>query len=67
MVLPIPATTDAERAQTLDAALAALGLAIEREWREGVLTHMRMIAEAARLVLEFPLDDEIEAAPIFIP
>ncbi|HUK08788.1 MAG TPA: DUF4089 domain-containing protein [Stellaceae bacterium] len=67
MAPPIPIMTDTERAQALDAELAVLGLTIEEGWREGVLTHVRMIGDAARLVLEFPLGDEIEAAPIFIP
>jgi len=64
-----PATliTEPDQSKALDATTAALGLVVEPEWREAVLLHMRVIGAAAQLLLEFPLDDEIEAAPIFRP
>ncbi len=51
----------------LDAALAAMGLAIDPAWRPSVLANLRRNAEIARLFLEFPLDDGEEPAPVFAP
>ena len=51
----------------LDAALAQQGLPIAPEWQAGVLAHFEAIAKAAALVLAVPLDDEVEAAPIYTP
>jgi len=60
-----PADTDYVAA--LDATSALLGLEIEPAWREAILAHMKVIGEAAQLVQEFPLADEIEPAPVFQP
>ena len=51
----------------LDAAAALQGLTIAPEWRAAVLAHFEAITKAAELVLAVPLDDEVEAAPIFTP
>ena len=59
--------TDKDRAAALDAALVLLGLAIEPEWREAILAHMKITGEAAALLLDFPLDDELEPAPVYHP
>ncbi|WP_248304465.1 DUF4089 domain-containing protein [Breoghania sp. L-A4] len=44
-----------------------MGLTIEEDWRPSVVANMAATAAAAALVLDFPLDDEIEPAPVFIP
>lgn len=62
-----PTPTDEDRAAALDAAIALLGLTIEPGWREAILAHMKVTGEAAQLVLEFPLEDELEPAPVFRP
>jgi hypothetical protein len=62
---PIP--TDEDRAATLDATTALLGLAIEPAWREAILAYMKVISEAAQLVLEFPLEEDVEPVPVFRP
>ena len=62
-----PPPSDEDRAAFLDAAIEMLGLAVAPEWRAEVLAHMKVTAEAARLVLDFPLDDELEPAPVFMP
>ncbi len=49
----------------LDAAAALQGLTIAPEWRAAVLAHFEAIAKAATLVLAIPLEDEIEAAPVY--
>lgn len=46
-------------------AAAVMGLTIAPEWREAVLANLRATAAAAQLVLEFPLPDELDAAPVF--
>ncbi len=58
---------DKERAATLDAMLRLLDLTIAEAWRATALANMKVIDEQARLVLEFPLEDEDEPAPIFTP
>lgn len=52
-------------AALIDASLALSGQRMDHAWREGVLAHMSAIATAAKLVLDFPLDDEIEQAPVY--
>jgi hypothetical protein len=59
--------TDEEREILLDAALAVFDLDIEPQWRESVLSHLKVAEEQARLVLCFPLEDELVPAPIYLP
>ena len=56
-----------DAARYLDGAAAALALEIAPEHRPGVLANLERLAEAARLVMEFPLPDATEAAPVFRP
>ncbi|MBD2744554.1 DUF4089 domain-containing protein [Coleofasciculus sp. FACHB-1120] len=60
-------TTDdiAEEYVNLMAKLIDLPLAPEHH--PGVVENLRKIAAIAQLVNEFPLPDEIEAAPVFQP
>ncbi|MFC3694097.1 DUF4089 domain-containing protein [Chenggangzhangella methanolivorans] len=51
----------------LDAAAALLGLRVAPQWRASVLAHLGVTVTAARLVDAFPLEDEMEPAPIFAP
>ncbi|KZM49433.1 DUF4089 domain-containing protein [Labrenzia sp. OB1] len=44
-----------------------MGLAVDDDWREGVEANMAATARAAELVLAFPLEEEVEAAPVFVP
>lgn len=44
-----------------------MGLAIEDDWRPMVEANMTATAKAAALVLSFPLEDDVEAAPVFVP
>ena len=66
MTLP-HSPTDEERAAGLAATAKLLGLTVAPQWREEILFHMKVLAEAAQLLAEFPLDDAIEPAPIFAP
>jgi hypothetical protein len=49
------------------AAAAMIGLEIHAEHRPGVVLNVERIAEMAALVMQFPLPDDIEAAPIYRP
>jgi hypothetical protein len=49
----------------IDGAIASAGLTIEPEWRPGIDAHFEAIAKAAALVIELPLDDELDPAPVF--
>ena len=51
----------------VDDGAKLLGLTILPEWRPTVVQHLVRTAEAAEVVLAFPLDDQIELAPVFEP
>lgn len=42
-----------------------LGLTIEDDWRPIVEAHIAATQKSAALVLEFPLEDAVEPAPVF--
>jgi hypothetical protein len=67
MTKPSPIPIDNQREATLNAAVGLLGLAIDPTWRSAILTHMKVTGAAAALILEFPLEDEINPAPVFRP
>jgi predicted ATP-grasp superfamily ATP-dependent carboligase len=54
-------------AALVDAAASLLELRIDPAYRDGVAEHLARILTAAALVTEFPLPDDIEAAPVFRP
>jgi hypothetical protein len=49
----------------LDANAALLGIDVAPEWREAVRMHLRITGDLAQRVLEFPLPDEADPAPVF--
>jgi Protein of unknown function (DUF4089) len=51
----------------VDAAAALIGLPLDLAHRPGVIINMQRIAEMAALVMAFPLSDETEPAPVFLP
>ena len=57
--------TDAELDAFMDASATALGISIAPEWREAVRSNLAAVFRMAPLVLEFPLEDEAEPAPVF--
>ena len=62
---PALALDPASLKQQADAAIASAGLKVEPEWRAGIDAHFEAIARAAALVMEFPLHDELDPAPVF--
>jgi hypothetical protein len=51
----------------VDAAAALIDLPIAPEHRPGVVLNLGRVAAMAALVMEFPLPDDVEAAPVFRP
>ena len=51
----------------VDAAAALIGLPIDPAHRPGVVLNLERIAQMAALVMDFPLPDETEPAPVFRP
>jgi len=51
----------------VDAAAALIGLRIDPAHRPGVIVNFERLAQMAALVMEFPLPDETEPAPVFRP
>jgi hypothetical protein len=51
----------------VDAAAALIGLPIDPAHRPGVVVNLERLAQMAALVMEFPLPDEAEPAPVFRP
>lgn len=64
-----PARRRAAKPDAIDtliaASAAALALPIAPSWRADVKFHLQLILAHAARVDEFPLPDEIEAAPVF--
>ena len=57
--------TDAELDAFMDASAAVLGIVIAPEWRDAVRANLAVTFRLGALVLEFPLPDEAEPAPVF--
>lgn len=60
-----PLPEDAALLAYLDGAVALHGIPADPAWRPEMLANMKAVANAARLVLSFPLGDEAEPAPVF--
>ncbi len=54
-------------AQYMETAAELIDLPIDPEYRPGVIANLERIAEMVRLITEFPLDLEMEPAPVFYP
>ncbi|MCK0209077.1 DUF4089 domain-containing protein [Starkeya koreensis] len=51
----------------LDSGLRLAGLPLESELRPRVLMHLATAFAMAKLVTDFPLPDEAEPAPVYVP
>ncbi len=60
-------TDQINSAECVDQIAALIGLPLNPEHRPGVVTNFERIQAIAQLVMEFPLPDLIEAAPVFKP
>lgn len=61
----MPLLDDEAAGAIVDATAPMLGIAIDPAWRSAVVANLRATANAARLVLDVPLEDELEPAPVF--
>lgn len=53
--------------QLVDLLSDFIGLPLDSEHRPGVIANLERNAAIAQQVMEFPIPDEIEVAPIFQP
>jgi len=60
-------TDHIDSAKCVDHIAALIGLPLDPEYRPGVATNFERLQAIAQLVMEFPLPDTIEAAPVFEP
>ncbi len=51
----------------IDASLPLLDLTVSEGARPGVKLNLEIAARLSRLVLDWPLDDEAEPAPVYVP
>ena len=65
MTQALPTLDDATALALVDAMAPMLGIAVDPDWRDAVATNLVTVANAARLVLDVPLADELEPAPVF--
>jgi hypothetical protein len=65
MTSPRKKSSQADIESMVDANAAALGLRLEAAHRPGVLLNFERIALQAQTLMEFPLGDETELAPVF--
>ncbi|HVC62163.1 MAG TPA: DUF4089 domain-containing protein [Acetobacteraceae bacterium] len=49
----------------IDAGTSLLGIPVRPEWRAAIRQHLGVSFDLARLVLDFPLPDEADQAPVF--
>jgi hypothetical protein len=64
---PSPASDGAALILYAERMAAAVGLPLDPARKAAVAQHLAILLAAASLVLEFPLPDEVEAAPVFEP
>lgn len=57
--------TDAILDAFIDASAMLLGLTIQPEWRDPVRANLAVSLKMGALVMDFPLSDDAEPAPVF--
>jgi hypothetical protein len=62
-----PAPDPAEAREYAERAAAAIGLPLSAERIPAVAQHLAILLAAAALVLDFPLSEDEDAAPVFEP
>lgn len=58
---------DAAIDRLIDAMAPLSGVQVDPAYREGIKTHLKAVAGAAKQVLGFDLEDESEPGPVFRP
>jgi hypothetical protein len=62
-----PPFNDEMAASVVDAMLPMLRMQIDPAWRPEIIANLKVNARMAQRVLEFPLEDELDVAPVFRP
>ncbi len=62
---PSPSLDDEGAIAIMDAMAPLIGSSIDPDWRDAIAGNIKVVANAAWLVLDFPLEDELEPAPVF--
>lgn len=57
--------TDTELDAWIDLGTAALGIAVQPDWRAEIRAHLKFTLGRAEVVLAFALPDEADPAPVF--
>ena len=60
-------TDQMDSAECIDRIASLVGLPLNPDHRLGVVANFERIQAIAQLVMEFPLPEEIESAPVFEP
>ena len=60
-----PALDPASLKLQVEATIVSARLNLDPAWRAGIDAHFEAIARAAALVMEFPLDEELDPSPVF--
>lgn len=60
-----PLFDDEKAGAVVDAMLPMLGLQIDPAWRPEIIANLRVNARMAKRMLDFPLEDELDVAPVF--
>ncbi len=50
----------------MDGLAASLGIVLRPEWRDAVRLNLEISLRMAAEVAAFPLDDEVDLAPVFV-
>jgi hypothetical protein len=58
--------TDPDLDGLIDASAAVLGLTVEPEWRGSVRANLAVSLRMGAMILDFPLSDDAEPAPVFV-
>lgn len=67
MTEPTPASPPTPETIYVEQAAAILGLEIPPEYYPGVVENFERIRAIAQVVMEFPISEAIETAPVFQP
>jgi hypothetical protein len=51
----------------IDAMMPVLGITLDPAFRPGVIQNLQVVLRLSAIVLEFPLDEREEPAPVFEP
>jgi Protein of unknown function (DUF4089) len=65
--MPQSAAQSPDLATLVDLLAATLHIPLDPQHRPGVIANFERSAEIAQLVMEFPLPETLEAAPVFEP